>query len=137
MNLFKIDVRGLAESLSDKLATALSASGFVIVGKLDQKRTYRDCQFKYEVIAVDLPRASAQMVKINRSEGLVVPACISLIEIYPGEVSVFIANPTVEFAKDNNELLYMATEVTTKLQEVVHAFAREANRTPDLVTSWS
>jgi hypothetical protein len=140
MNLISISTHGNFDSLSASIKTALIEAGFVVSGTIALKRE-NDAHasasgLKYEVIVVDLPRVTSQMVEISPGEGNVLPACVSLIEIYPGGVNMIIANPTEALANNNTPLFYLAHEVTSSLQNVLEPFARNTNAAPDLVTSW-
>lgn len=124
----------------DQLLARLRQHGFNVIGTLvlknegDQKNT-----LKYHVISVDLPRVSSRMVSLALEDRAIVPACISVVEICPGEADLTFVNPTEVIASlsHNMLLLGLASEVTRALEEIVQSFRSDGHALiPDLVTSW-
>jgi uncharacterized protein (DUF302 family) len=136
MEIIKIKARGEFETLSGKIANAIVDAGFTIVGKLQLQKEQHQAHLKYEVMSLDLPRISAQMLALCPLDGIILPSCVSFIETYPGEMTIAIANPSEQYVRDNLQLHQLATEVTNLLQDVVGKFAHEGSVIPDLVTSW-
>lgn len=135
-------MRGTFNTLSNQLNAELKNCGFNVFGPMtvtgEQAIPARP-QPNYEVILVELPRLSSKMITAAPNEGVILPGCISVMELYPGEIELAIANPTELLASANNnlQLFCLAREFRKVLEETVQKFESDKNWTPDLVTSWS
>jgi uncharacterized protein (DUF302 family) len=136
----KILIRGAFEALIDRLSVELKAYGFNVFGPMIVQKDQPGVgpQLKYHVILADLPSVSSQMISICPHNGTILPSCISVMEIYPGEIEVVLMNPTELLASmtDNVQLLGLACEVTKCLEDIMSGFESVKNYIPDLVTSW-
>lgn len=141
----KTNIRISFHTLMDGLTASLLKSGFVICGVVDFQKEYMDAlnehHHQYKIITVDLPRISTQMISRYPYDGVILPICISVIEVYPGDVSIVWVNPTELLAikiKDDH-LLHLAKQTGDVLNEVLQTIEERFNQwsaTPDLVTSW-
>lgn len=135
-------IRTSLDSLVDQLREALIKSGFVVCGMADfQKELYEARKIrhgKHKVFWVDFPAISAEMLSQPPGEGTVLPCSVSVVETFPGEVSVTITNPTEMLASisTNERLANLARRVTGLIECVVKTFEKDSVNTPDLVTSW-
>lgn len=138
----QITIRTSLDTLVDQLSEALLQTGFVICGMTDfQKEHYESLKIhhgKHKILSVDCPAISAEMLTQQEDEGLILPCSISLIELYPGEVSVIVANPTEILASisGNTKLASLARHCSALLENVVKSFEEKFPGPPDLVTSW-
>jgi uncharacterized protein (DUF302 family) len=138
----KIVVHASFKTLIGQLIVELEKCGFNVFGPMRIQKELQNVagtQLRYEVIFVELPRLSSKMIAAAPHEGAILPVCVSLMELYPGEIEVAIANPTELLASANNnlQLFSLAREVSQVLEQVIQKFESDPNWTPDLVTSWS
>lgn len=93
---------------------------------------------KYRILTVYHPFLYNEMMRISPFEGIVLPCFISVTEIYPGEVALVPFNSTEMIAREiqSSSLQGLATEITGKLTDAIHALEKQQTGTPDLVTSW-
>lgn len=130
------------DCLVDQVTTAVTQAGFVICGVADFQKNHEELlnvhHGGYKVISVDLPTTSAQMISPDLERGMVLPACISIVELYPGSVSIVVVNPTEILAAVAGDvrLVSLAKGVTHRLFSVIHQFEKENGNAPELVTSW-
>jgi hypothetical protein len=133
----KINVRGSFKTFIDQLSADLGFNGFTLCGELEPRAVQKDHSLNHLVLLVDLPRVSTQMIALAPHESFVLPTCISIIEVYPGEISVSVVNPAEMLLSGwDGQLLYLAREVTSAVQRIVKRFAKDEKLSPDLVTSW-
>ena len=137
----KILVRAAFNVVTDQLLTRLRQHGFKVVGTLALENEEDPTgTLRYHVISVDPPRVSSRMASLALLDGVIVPACISVVETHPGEVDLTFVNPTELLAAVNHNMLLLglASEVTHVLERVVQSFRDDGHALiPDLVTSWS
>ena len=133
----KINVRGSFKTFIDQLSTDLEFNGFALCGELKPQSPQGDHPLNHIVLLVDLPRVSAQMITLAPHEPFVLPTCISIVEVYPGEISVSVVNPAeMLLSAWDGQPLYLVQEVTSGIQRIVKKFAKDEKLSPDLVTSW-
>lgn len=138
----KIIVHASFKTLIEQLIVELGNCGFNVFGPMRIQKESQNAagtQLRYEVILVELPRLSSKMIAAAPHEGAILPVCVSVMELYPGEIEVAIANPTELLASVNNnlQLFSLAREVSQVLEQAIQKFESDPNWTPDLVTSWS
>jgi uncharacterized protein (DUF302 family) len=138
----KIIVHASFKTLIEQLIVELGNCGFNVFGPMRIQKESQNAagtQLRYEVILVELPRLSSKMIAAAPHEGAILPVCVSVMELYPGEIEVAIANPTELLASANNnlQLFSLAREVSQVLEQAIQKFESDPNWTPDLVTSWS
>ncbi|HEY0745027.1 MAG TPA: hypothetical protein VGD40_26360 [Chryseosolibacter sp.] len=136
METFKINARGDFENLLGEVITALIEAGFKIVGKYSPLKNDGEHDLLYQVIIVDFPPISQQMLEFNAFEGNILPTCISVMETYPGQSTIAIANPAECYANTGSQTFRLSVEVNAILRDVLRKFASESNVIPDMVTSW-
>jgi len=134
----KIMVRAAFKTFMDQLYTELTDGGFHVLGPITI-RSEQNAPANYAVILAELPRLSSKMFTAAPNERVILPGCISVLELYPGEIQLAIANPTelLASASNNVQLFSLAREFRKVLEETVQKFESDKNWTPDLVTSWS
>jgi uncharacterized protein (DUF302 family) len=137
----KIIVHASFKTLIDQLIAELQNCDFIVFGPMRIQKELQNVettQSRYEVILVELPRLSSKMITAAPNEGAILPICISVIELYPGEIELVITNPTELLASANNnlQLFSLAREVRQVLDQVIQKFESDPDWTPDLVTSW-
>lgn len=138
----KTTIRISFDTLMEELAVALRKEGFVVSGTTDFQKEFMDGMSmhfkKYRVLAVNLPLLSFQMLSIAASEGIVLPCSVTVVEHYPGEVEIILANPTLMIAMMTQDasLLNLAEQVGHRLGLVIRSLERKPVTNPDLVTSW-
>ncbi len=132
-------IRASFDVVVKQLCAELKTKGFDICGTLIVNSDSSDVgPGKYQVLSVNLPRLSSRMLALPFDGTSILPGCISVVEVCPGDILVSIINPTQLIAseKNNDTLNYLAMEMTTAMEEVVSQIAQADNAPPDLITSW-
>lgn len=136
------NIRISLETLLAELTGLLEREGFIVSAVTDMQKDFLEKlnvhYGKYKILTIHHPHFSRQMLSIAPVGGLVLPCSITLMETYPGDVEVFVFNPTTFLAKEmqNVSLLGKADEVSRKLDGVIHQLERVSGSIPDLITSW-
>jgi uncharacterized protein (DUF302 family) len=138
----KTNIKGAFDDVVDQLSTALNKAGFVICGAVDFQAEHWESlglhRGKYKVLFVDSPSESSRMLWLQPHEGTILPACLSVIEVHPGEILIVVTNPTEVFASLSNQeqLASQSRYVKDSLKKVVNQLRSDTTSTHDLVTSW-
>jgi uncharacterized protein (DUF302 family) len=139
----KTVIRKSFDTVLNELKTELFKEGFEIGGVTDFQQIAgmqgTISSGKYKILAVYNPYLYKEIIRLSPFEGVVLPGFISVIETYPGEVSVVPYNTTQAIVKgiQNPTLQNLTDELSRRLDLVIHALEAEQTGTPDLVTSWS
>lgn len=132
-----IKIRALFDTVVGQLQSELRSGGFTVCGTMALGTAEHDTG-NNQVIVVDLPGISSKMIAKAASTTPVLPVLISVKETYMGGVEISVINPTQMIAaeENNDDILYLAMEVTNEIERISQKIERTDNVTPDVVTSW-
>lgn len=144
MLMKKITVAGAFEDIRDQLVNALLKADFSVAEEVsyneDQLKNTSSHFRKHAVIVVDSSKFSSAMIELNIDLATeVMPCLVSLTELYPGEISIALLNPTAMVAGDegNWQLESLAHQESILIEKIINSVGGKADKAPDLVTSWS
>jgi len=135
-------IRTSLDTLVCQLSDAFTKTGFIVCGMNDFQKEHYDAlkihHNKHKIIWVDYPAISAEMLSQHVGDCVILPCSVSVVELFPGDVSVIITNPTEILASisGNTRLSNLARRVTSLIENVVKDYEKDSSATPDLVTSW-
>lgn len=137
----KTMIRMSFEAAIVQLKAALLNEGFDIGGVTifhHANDSYGRTVGKYQIFHVYDASLYNDMFRISPVEGIILPCAVSVIETYPGEVTIIPYNATESILRDiqNLSLQNLAAEVTRRLGLVIRGLEKRQAEDPDLVTSW-
>ncbi|HEU5292441.1 MAG TPA: hypothetical protein VFU05_17460 [Cyclobacteriaceae bacterium] len=137
----RTEIRMSFEAVLDKLVTSLQREGFVISGITDFHEFNSKSEIahgKYKVLSVYLPALYKELMTLCPYDGAILPSYVSVIETYPGQISVVPYSPDGTIIEmQNGSFQSLRAEVAKRLNLAVSALEPKQVKDPDLVTSWS
>lgn len=139
--LKKTEVQMSFEAVLHELVTSLQQEGFVISGITNFHEFDAMSEIahgKYKVLSIYLPALYKELMMLCPYEGAILPCYVSIIETYPGQISVVPYSPSGGIIEmQNGSFQSLRAEVARKLDLAVSALKTKQVKDPDLVTSWS